>query len=390
MFNVKKILNTKKKMQHFKSLKNYLSNTPILSSNSNDKTSSSSSAISATKSDQNLNDNESKKIIQNLNENTTSKLERGDSNSNKTFNNLIRFSRSFTLKQKKTSSYRSKFIRTKKVELEENIENLDEYQLNFTKKQLLNNNDLKNDVLFEWLDNELNDLILHFKQESRYSPVSYNEKHFLDTTEETSQTYFKLASFARESLRKCLVLYKQIETNAHHYDYDENIKSNGYRSMLRGFDSCCRRLLKVVQNLNERKSGFLFQFKLSNSNLPALSMNSTIKEFQTWVKLMERIHSFFEIAVEMQNQTLSDVNNLNEFTSASIEPNTNIDAQSFIIPKFHDGPSLYLHSNRLVSTPIEINLIKLGALNLDVYFGRACGFQFCDSLVTPLTGIAVS
>ncbi len=380
-------------MQHFKSLKNYLSNTPILSSNSNDKTSS-SSTVSATKSNQasnNNNDNESKKLVQNLNENATPKLERGDSNSNKAFNNLIRFSRSFTLKQKKTSSYRSKFIRTKKIELEENIENLDEFQLNFTKKQLLNNNDLKNNILFEWLENELNDLILHFKQESNYSSINENEKNFLDTTEETSQTYFKLASYARESLRKCLILYKQVEKNAHHYDYDENIKSNGYRSMLKGFDSCCRRMLKVVQNLNERKSGFLFQFKLSNSNLPALSMNSTMKEFQTWVKLMERIESFLEIAVEMQNQTLSDVNNINEFSYASnlIETNHNADAQSLNVPKFHDGPSLYLHSNRLVSTPIEINLIKLGALNLDVYFGRACGFQFCDSLVTPLTGIAV-
>ena len=389
-------------MQHFKSLKNYLSNTPILSSsNSNDKTSSptptsTAATLSPTKSNQssssNKNDTDSDKLIQNINDNTTPKLERGDSNSNKAFNNLIRFSRSFTLKQKKTSSYRSKFIRTKKIELEENIENLDEFQLNFTKKQLLNSNDLKNDVLFEWLDSELNDLILHFKQETSYSPPNDNEKHFLDTTEETSHTYFKLASYARELLRKCLILYKNVEQNAHHYDYDENIKSNGYRSMLKGFDSCCRRMLKLVQNLNERKSGFLFQFKLSNSNLPALSMNSIMKEFQTWVKLMERIESFLEIAVEMQNQTLSDVNKSDEFSSVSnsIQTNNNSDTQSFIIPKFHDGPSLYLHSNRLVNTPIEINLIKLGALNLDVYFGRACGFQFCDSLVTPLTGIAVN
>lgn len=388
------------KMQHFKSLKNYLSNATS-SNNFIDTTSNSNS--SRFEEIENKNDNETPNRVQ---------LERGASSNGiarKSSNSLFNFSRSFATvssskQSKKSLTNRLKFMRSsngRNAELE-NIEtkvnkiNDSEPQNinNLSKRQLLNSSELKTEVLFEWLNTALDDLISHFKQESsssyNYANTTTNNKtfaikHFLETSEASSVNYFKLTSFAKSLLSNCLVLYYEVEKNAHLYDFDENLKSNGYRSLLRTFESCSRRMLKCLNDLNDKKSGFLFQFKLSNANLPLSNItNSNLKELQTWVKLMERIESFLQVSVAMQAQQLAtNKNNNSTYVSQS-------GLQGNEIGPFHDGPSLYLHSHQLIGTHMEVNLIKLGSLNLDVYFGRACGFQFADSLVTPLTGVAVA
>jgi hypothetical protein len=59
---------------------------------------------------------------------------------------------------------------------------------------------------------------------------------------------------------------------------------------------------------------------------------------------------------------------------------------------FHKGPSLFydLSKNDNSSSSIETNLLFLGSVYQEAFFGRTCGFQFCDSLQTPLTGAAVA
>ena len=60
------------------------------------------------------------------------------------------------------------------------------------------------------------------------------------------------------------------------------------------------------------------------------------------------------------------------------------------IKNFHDyGPSLFLHPDDLTDTSIEANLLSLASVHQEAFFGRTCGFQFCDSLKMPLTLCAV-
>ncbi len=107
---------------------------------------------------------------------------------------------------------------------------------------------------------------------------------------------------------------------------------------------------------------------------------SSLKELQTWTKLMDKCEQFLQIAAEMQRLSLAD-----HHQTESQKKN----AKPVLIGPLHHGPSLYLHSDQLTGSPLEIDLIKLASDNLDVYFGRACAFQFSDSLITPLTGVAV-
>ena len=59
---------------------------------------------------------------------------------------------------------------------------------------------------------------------------------------------------------------------------------------------------------------------------------------------------------------------------------------------FHAGPSLFydLTASDEDSSLVETNLLFLGSVYQEAFFGRTCGFQFCDSLQTPLTGAAVA
>ena len=120
------------------------------------------------------------------------------------------------------------------------------------------------------------------KESNDQSSSQLSGLRFMETNEVTSVAYFQLSSHAKELITKCEYLCEQIECNAHLYDFSENVKANGYRSIIKVYDSCCRHLLLLVSELNEKKNTFFFQLKLISSK-PLPKMNTTLKEFQAWV-----------------------------------------------------------------------------------------------------------
>ncbi len=157
-----------------------------------------------------------------------------------------------------------------------------------SKKILLQNDELDRCFINEWLNDDLEELMHHFEAVVNEPQNNNNDQaaalKFMETNEVTSMAYFQLASHAKELITKCEYLCQQIEANAHLYDYGENVKANGYRSIVNVYDSCCRHLLLLVSDLNEKKNTFFFQLKLISSK-PLPKLNTNLKEFQAWVNV---------------------------------------------------------------------------------------------------------
>lgn len=155
-----------------------------------------------------------------------------------------------------------------------------------SKKHLLQNDQLDRQTLIDWLNDDLEELTHHFEatsnEPSEQSSSQLSGLKFMETNEVTSIAYFQLASHAKDLITKCEYLCEQIDSNAHLYDFSENVKANGYRSVVKVYDSCCRHLLLLVSELNEKKNTFFFQLKLISSK-PLPKLNTTLKEFQAWV-----------------------------------------------------------------------------------------------------------
>lgn len=235
-------------------------------------------------------------------------------------------------------------------------------------------------LLFETLNNELDSLVEHFKAnlESIESPLfdkqasTENQLYTVspscvDTSDTSSNTYYFLTTYAKKVLNKTIDHYTELNKHVEEFDYSPKVKSNGYRSLMTIFEQCCKKLLSVVNQLNNTKSSFLFQFKL-NTTLPG-TMN--IKDYQTWVRLLEKIEIVFQVACDIQKIQITGEQKSH---------------------KFHEGASLFydMCESDESSSSIETNLLLLGSVHQESFFGRTCGFQFCESLQTPLTGAAVA
>jgi hypothetical protein len=170
-------------------------------------------------------------------------------------------------------------------------------------------------------------------------------------------------------------LNSKLEINAIFYDYDHNLKSNGYRSLLKIFDNCCRRTLIVICELNEKKTRV-------SSIFPAKLMNTNLKEVQTWARLLEKIEIVLQLSMDMQAMTLSAFKN--EINARQSSSSNSADSAEV------NGPTLFVHANEIANTQIERVLFDLATVHQEAFYGRACGFQFCDSLQIPLTGCAIA
>jgi len=181
----------------------------------------------------------------------------------------------------------------------------------------------------------------------------------LDTSDTSSHTYFQLATYAKQVLSKCRAHYDKLEPNLAYFDLSADLQASGYRTLLAAFEACCRRLLLLTSQLNGTKSSFLFQFKL-NATLPG---TPNVRDFQAWVRLMEKVEIVLQIGVDIQRVQLQE---------SQVQP------------------SLFYNMAEAKSAAIETNLLALGSVHQEAFFGRTCGFQFCESLQTPLTGCAVA
>lgn len=106
-------------------------------------------------------------------------------------------------------------------------------------------------------------------------------------------------------------------------------------------------------------------------------MTTNLKDFQSWLRLLDKFEILLEMSVDLQKCT-NDTHSLNSSqTTASNRPWRS------------QGPSLFVHSSQMVNTDLEFRLYEV-ASQLDAFFGKVCGFQFCDSLQLPMTACAIA
>lgn len=234
---------------------------------------------------------------------------------------------------------------------------------------------LTNQAVIDMIYQDLDEIIRFFKGDFDQFVSNNNganrltSEYFMDTNDTNNVVYYQLANHAKEVLRRSQLKYNEIDANAHKFDY-EKLKSNGYRSVLTVYDTCVRRLVLIVHDLNEKKNRIVF----------LKFLNSSLKEFQSWLRLLEKLDIVLKTALDMQMTSLSEFKKtvLNENDVIPLKP-------------FHDGPSLFLHEDKLVENAvIERNLFSLASEHLDAFFGKTCGFQFCESLQLAVTGCAIA
>ena len=262
---------------------------------------------------------------------------------------------------------RPKFLRSKSIEertFKLKKSNSNSNNNNTNNGNRLNENEMKSNELFDHLEKKIDLLIDHFKPSTPIDepldhtpsltvqssspnsaqpslPLMLPTPLYLETSDASSNTYFKLAIHAKLSLLKCVSFYSKLADKCSLFDYNSGdsgsvtIESNGYRSILKTFEMCCKRTLSVVNELNDKKSSFLFQ------KLPGVS--SSLKEFQAWVRLIEKFEIILQTAFEMQTISLA---------------NLNIEAG--------ERPSLFIDSKQMVQndSSIETNLFYLGSVSV--------------------------
>ena len=145
------------------------------------------------------------------------------------------------------------------------------------KLPLLRKDKLNSVYLKKWLYIELEESINYFSKDSNESKHLFYDVNFLKTNEANSRVYHQLTSYAKSLLQNCDLKSKTILENAYLFDISENIRANGYRSVVRAYDSCCRHLLMLLINMNEKKNKFFFQMT---------NLSFYLKELQAWVSLI--------------------------------------------------------------------------------------------------------
>ena len=154
-------------------------------------------------------------------------------------------------------------------------------------KQLLKIDQLNRVDLNKWLKEELDELINFFKNAT--AKINYIESNsydsiFLETDEVSLVVYLKLVLYADDLVKNCDLRAKNILNHAYLFDFSKEIKGNGYRTLVRSYDSCCRHLLLLLNDLSEKKNKIFFSFnKFSFLLQQKLKLNHISKELQAWV-----------------------------------------------------------------------------------------------------------
>lgn len=219
--------------------------------------------------------------------------------------------------------------------------------------------------VIELLISALDDITTHFQKDYNEHTfrISQNaeknrapkEENFMETSETSNLVFWQLSNLAKQIIKKSLNLYVQIELNAPLFDY-EGLKSNGYRSTLDIYDTCIRRVFLMFDDLNRKKARVMF----------VKFLNYSLKDFQSWIKLLQTLEVILEVCVRLLKVSLKDV----IADDVSKRPT----------------PSLFVNCQAIQENiDIEEILVKLASGYIEACFGKTCGFQYCESFQLAIT-----
>jgi hormone-sensitive lipase len=117
---------------------------------------------------------------------------------------------------------------------------------------------------------------------------------------------------------------------------------------------CSLRAAVLVLSLKNEKN------KLK-SVLTARKMSRSFRKLETWTNLAEKLEIILQVALDMKK-----------------------------VSAMQSNRSLFLSAEEFVDTEMERKMFDLASIHQDAFYGRTCGFQFCESLRLPLTFCAVA
>ncbi|CAL1531773.1 unnamed protein product, partial [Lymnaea stagnalis] len=130
------------------------------------------------------------------------------------------------------------------------------------------------------------------------------------------------------------------------YDFSEQVKGNGYRSLLRVVHKCCVHLLQLCKYISSVRDSILFRKRFY------------AKELESYVSALGQLRGVLYYALKLINYC-------------------------------HDG-ELFADEDRLNNEVAEQFVVDVETLCQESFYGRCLGFQFCESMHRPMQVLAIA
>jgi hormone-sensitive lipase len=172
-----------------------------------------------------------------------------------------------------------------------------------------------------------------------------NRTYFSQQKTDVCRRFERLLILLSHSLELSIPLIRYLTENFHHFDYNSEIRANGYRTLVVAHGQACLRTLDILKLVDTRRVGLLFNLMYSSR---------LFQDLENWTKALTGMQHLLSFAVKMVDYSQKKV--------------LCIDADQ-------------------VPLDVELDYFKIVAFDSEYFFGRTCGFQFTQSMQTMLTFI---
>ncbi|KAH9495219.1 DDB1- and CUL4-associated factor 8 [Bulinus truncatus] len=130
------------------------------------------------------------------------------------------------------------------------------------------------------------------------------------------------------------------------YDFSEQVKGNGYRSLLKVVHKCCMHLLQLCKYISAVRDSILFRKKFY------------AKELESYVSALGQLRGVLYYSIKLINYC-------------------------------NDG-ELFADEESLNNEVADQLVLEVETLCQEPFYGRCLGFQFCDSMYKPVQALAIA
>ncbi|CAF1670386.1 unnamed protein product, partial [Didymodactylos carnosus] len=113
---------------------------------------------------------------------------------------------------------------------------------------------------------------------------------FAQNKNDVNRSFERLFIQILHSLEIAVPIIRYITENFHYFDYSEEIKANGYRSLVVSHGQCSLRCLDIVRQLTEKRQGLLFSLMYSSRYL---------QDLEAWTKCLISLQNILQFAAKM-------------------------------------------------------------------------------------------
>lgn len=135
---------------------------------------------------------------------------------------------------------------------------------------------------------------LDFNFDSTYKELreltETNCKYFAEQSSDVCRRFERLLTQLLQSLDATTPHIQFLTDNFHHFDYSPEIRANGYRTLAVTHGQACLRTLTILQQVDAKRVGFLFNLMYSSR---------LFQELESWTKALMAMQRIVGLAVKM-------------------------------------------------------------------------------------------